>query len=182
MLNGVEIVMQFVRPAKKDDSACRRDTMHAISMIAIIPAFVSPNVLVQRLRKVRADFKAAHRSVTQLPPGLQKQWCADSLLKEMASFCQKSEGTANSLIVLKSSGGSQSNRTAAMKKQIAAEQAYDLLKDWGRRTPSTTKGGPFHELTKLLFKAATGKKRTGDVARVCARVIQSLRSGPSRAS
>ena len=62
-----------------------------------------------------------------------------------------------------------------MQKQIAAEQAFDLLNDRGGRTPTLTKDGQYLELAGLLFEIATERESAGEMGRACARVISNLR-------
>jgi hypothetical protein len=147
--------------------------MDAIRMIDDMRGMISPRDLKERLIKVANSLKAARTAINELPSGLQNQWNAATLLREMTEFSQKSEGTANSLLVKARGGGSPRRRVAAHQKLFAAGQAFDLLTDWGRRRPTLTKNGEYHRLTGMLIEIATGQASAGDVERACARIVHS---------
>jgi hypothetical protein len=174
MSDGVVQILQLVKPDKGDIGRCRRDAMDALRMIGSLPPFVSTGVVKKQLSKVAAELKAVRMAINKLPLAWQNGLNVANLLSELACVSQRAEETANCLLVNKRSGGDRSKRTAALQKQIAAEQAFDLLNDWGRRTPSLTKNGEYHQLTGMLIEIAIGRKFVGDVERACARVIHNL--------
>ena len=57
-------------------------------------------------------------------------------------------------------------REGKMRKDLSVAYADDLLRWWGH-VPTTTSGGSFHYLSKILFEAATGK--LGDTLRAVKR-------------
>jgi hypothetical protein len=173
MSAGVERVLKLVRPNKEDHDACRRDAMDAIRMIGEMRNMLSPRELKERLFKAATQLKAARAAISKLPLGVQAQWNAAPLLSEMAAFSQKSEHTADCLLVKKRNGGSLEKHNAASRKQCAAGQAFDLLTDWGHRRATLTKNGEYHRLTEMLIEIATGQSSAGDVERACARILHS---------
>ena len=72
------------------------------------------------------------------------------------------------------SGGKQhgpgGGRVEAAQKRAAADCALGILFAWGSKVPTLTADGPYHKLTTLLFKLATGK--VGDVEEACARIFK----------
>ncbi|MDB5609645.1 MAG: hypothetical protein JWP25_6545 [Bradyrhizobium sp.] len=174
MSEGITRVLTLVRPKKQDHDACRRDAMDAIRMIGGLEDLIPPSVLKQRLFKADTQLNAARAAIVKLPMGVQIQWNAATLLGEMARFSQTCKDTADGLSVKTLSGGSLKNHVAAIQKQFAAGQAFDLLTDWGHRRPTLTRNGEYHRLTKLLIEIATGHAPVGDVERACARIMHSI--------
>jgi hypothetical protein len=175
MSDAVKGVLELVRPKKDATDQCQRDVIDAIRMIENLPPFLSPGVVKKQLSKVVTELKAARTAISKLPLGWRRPLLVDDFLSKLAHVIQKSDDMANYISVTKRSGGSQRTRTVAFKKQIAAEQAFDLLNDWGRRRPTLTKGGDYHQLTGMLIEVAIGRNFVGDVERACARVIHNLR-------
>jgi hypothetical protein len=177
MLDRVERAMQLVRPEKENVVQCRRDVMDAIRMIATLPAYVPPRVVEKQLRDIAGKLKAARASIDELPLGWRSQLRADNFLNELARITERSEelATGVSLATTKRSGGGRGERTAALQKRIAAEQAFDLLCDWGGRPPTLTKDGEYLSLAGMLFRIATGRKSEGEMGRACGQVFKNLR-------
>ena len=172
VLDGVKRILQLVRPEKENIERCRRDVMDGIRMIASMPPYVPPSVLKRQLSKVTAEMKAARKAINELPSGWRGLLDADIFLNELARVIQKSEELASCIRVKKRGGGDPRKRTAAFQKNFAAGQAFDLLNDWGGRTPTLTKDGEYYRLTEMLMKIATERKSAGDVERACARVLK----------
>jgi hypothetical protein len=155
--------------------------MDAIRMIATLPAYVPPSVVEKQLRDIAGKLKAARASIDELPPGWRNQLRSDNFLKELADVVERSEelATGISLATTKRSGGGRGERAAAIQKRIAAEQAFDLLYDWGGRPPTLTKDGEYLWLAGMLFRIATGRRSEGEMGRACGQVLRNLRKDTS---
>jgi hypothetical protein len=201
MSDGVERIMQLLRPDNQHHDQCRRDVMDAIRMIADLPAYLPPSIVKKRLNDITANLRAARTAINELPftllhrrlsrlrrirtlrPAGRTGGRQDRFLNELVRVSEASEEFARSAFstTKRGSGGGRSERKAAMQKQVAAEQAFDLLTDWGHRKPSLTKDGEYLELAGMLFNIATGRKSAGEMGRACAQVIRNLRKETSAA-
>ena len=164
--DGVEHILQLVRPDAEHTDRCRRDVMDAIRMIANLPTYVPPGTVKKQLQDVAVKLKAAHVSINKLPSA----WRNLLLANELMRLRGKSEELAGVISTKGRSGGDPSRRTVAFQKQIAAEQAYDLLTDHGGRVATSTRGGEYCRIAALLMEIATGRK--SDVERACAQVLR----------
>lgn len=130
-------------------------------------AVVTARAEKKYLTRAAADLRRAARSLDEA--GL---WDERALLGELDRAALRCEGLAEKICV-KRSGGRGGPQLAAQKR-IAADEAFDLLLDYGERTPTLTKGGDYFKLAGMLFEAATGRR--SDLTRACLEHFKELRA------
>jgi hypothetical protein len=172
----VERILQLVQPDKKGIDQCQRDARDAIRMIAMLPPFMPPGTIKKQLAKIVAKLQAACEAIDELP----REWRSAVPGKELARICGDIDELNGRFLVAKRSGGGRLNRRAAIQGKIAAEQAFDLLNDYGRRVPTSTRRGKYCQITALLIEIATGRQVGAEsVERACARIVaQNRRTAP----
>ena len=142
---------------------------------AKLPPYVPPGTVKRRLAKIVAKLQAACEAIDELPRG----WRLAVPSKELACICGDIEALHDRFL-MNPSGGSRRKHRAAIQTKIAAEQAFDLLNDYGHRMPTSTRGGKYSQITALLIEIATGRQvDVESVERACARVVaQNRRTAP----
>ena len=144
-------------------------------MIATLPPYVPPSVLKRQLSEVTAKLKAARTAINELPPVWRNLLHASHLPSELLRVSKKRKELASSISAKKRSGGDPGKRRAAIQKRIAAEQAFDLLDDYGGQPPTLTKNGKYYRLAGMLIEVATERESAGDMEDACTRVITNMR-------
>ena len=81
MSDGVEHILQLVRPDAEHTDRCRRDVMDAIRMIANLPTYVPPGTVKKQLQDVAVKLKAAHVSINKLPSAWRNLLLANELMR-----------------------------------------------------------------------------------------------------
>ena len=157
MPDGVERILQLVRPAEGDADRCRHDVAFAIRMIAALPPFVPPGTIRKLLEDITAKLQAVRTAIDELPHGWRMVLRAEEGLDRVI---KKSEELVASISVPKRSGGAPDTRRLTIQKHLAAEQALDLMSDYARgRSLTSMKNGEYCRIAALLLEMATARRR-----------------------
>lgn len=183
-------VLGIVRPKQECAGACRRDAAYSVDRIKA----QWPRPTRRQMLKLEAKLKELCRAINELPPNY-RYYLFDSLLPEPNeatnatslpnSFTDMLTAVLSPVTKLANSGehenGGRARGVSARRKQIAAQEAFDLLLYWGERAPTLTQDGDYYGLTAALFEIATGKP-AGDVERACKLVVNDMRKLGYRAT
>lgn len=139
------------------DHDFRPEIVGYIKRIAKLKAS-SPSQARRAYLAVEKNVKGLKQSIARLPPAAQ--------------YFVKFE--IEGLDVAESQIKNQTGRTAVQQKRIAAEDAHDLLLEYGGDVPTLTKAAPYIELANLLYLVATGKN--GDLKKHCSQHVANLKA------
>ena len=150
-VGDIDRVLALVNPKAGYEPACRRDAETSIRLIESATAY-NIGAIKRHIATATAALERARRAVDVLPPGTR-----DVALLTALEVAQRRLTRREKMVVVKRSGGSIKAKDQFVKKEMAAARAFDLLNDWsGHRVPTTTKPGPWLELSALLYELATG--------------------------
>lgn len=182
-------VIELVRPSDRHDD-CLLEAAISVQWIKRKTAAIrTPKQRKDALLNVAEKIAAVIESIEDLPIATQSE-LDPKLLRRTLSKKQvllfpelevvtqpgtlhqlhdRTLALAKNIVVKRKAGGKRTgpgNVIDAAKKKAAADSALVLLQ-YGSRKPTLYPGGPYYELTALLFKLATGKKEVFDVRRAC---------------
>lgn len=172
--NGdVEHVIAEVRPQRMHKAQCRTHVIRSLQGIRDYD-FVPNGSVKKKLERTAKAVKKARIALANLPIGQSLRLftngkAMEDFLLELRRVGKESEALADETRVDRS-GGDVASR---VRRRMAAEDAFDMLNDWGGRVPTLSKRGDYVRLAGLLFERATGRA-PGDMERACREFIQAL--------
>lgn len=172
----VDRVMTAVRPAEEDFKACLRDVVDSLNIIAHgVPDLVPPGALRKRLLRRAKALANVVQSDRELPAG---ERLPNAFTEQIKMHRRLSEQQADRLKPQPTGGGTEKDK-AFHVKVLAAERAFDLLNESGRREPKLSQDGEFLSLTALLYELGAGLKEVDaeQVKRACKQVFENLEAG-----
>jgi hypothetical protein len=137
--------LALIRPELDRREECERQVLLAVEVIkaGFSPGRGSPAVERGRLRRLAAKLKAVELLGADT---LWPDFIDDAKRQRLAI-----EEYASKLDRWKSKPRSEA-------RHFAVHEAHKLLQTFGSRRPTVTKGGPWHDLTAILHKAAGGSR------------------------
>jgi hypothetical protein len=168
-------ILDEINPLEAERGECQGAVLSAVSMITEITTSVPPGKLKKQLDDVATALRKArtammnlrvdwrHLLLVTLDDGFARPG-AERYMSELDRIIAKCEDQA-AKINIKDSGGAEAARKIALRKEVAAAAAFQLLIVWGEHFPTKTKGGPYFTLARQLFEMATGN--FGDCDRAC---------------
>jgi hypothetical protein len=148
----IDHIVKLVKPKPDRVTQCQYDIVTAAYMIEILPDYVPPSVERRLLQDAVAKLEAARAALDALPwqSGGPLQRLAGPVIRETAE--RAAELAAR--ITTRRGTGSPKKHTVALRKQIAAEKAIDLLR--GRKLTRAS-DGVLNRTAIALFELGTGQ-------------------------
>lgn len=173
----IERILKLVKPEPDQAGQCKLDVVTAAHMIMHMHDYVSPTVERRQLLNVVAKLQAAEAAINALPQytgliainALPPSYGLRDDAAVIADIAKRAARMAAE-ITKRRSTGSPKKHFVARQKQIAAEQAYALLK--GRKLTQAS-DGVLNRVAGLLLELGTGKPSAERaVEKACARVLR----------
>jgi hypothetical protein len=180
MIADIERVLTLIRPAERERDRCAEAVRASVQHVkdGKRPTRAAEH---RRLCELEKDLKKVQRSLHGLPE-YQRHMLDDIDKLRSSGGLQRYESDTELIIAttgkvikyvdekrpVRRSGGK--GGAESLQKMRAAREAYLLLRDFGGRSASLTRGGAYFVIAGLLFKLATGTSR--DLERVCSKVYK----------
>jgi hypothetical protein len=161
----INSMLEFVSPESKED--CRQELANVVALLKVILSMPAPTRALKA--KVQKLVKALRLSATLWSElyGWVPGEDGHQALNKLAENLEKR---------LPHMRVRRTGRNVDPVKKRAAGAAYRLLEKYGTSRPTLTAGGPFFELSNLLYEAATGKR--AELDHQCEIIFRDVRHGP----
>lgn len=140
----IRAALKLPAPSRHDRAKCQKDVENALDIMADVSSTIEI-ITTQRsmaASKVKAT-PAYHRALLKLRTVHRAVFGAKDAAIENAIAAI--DGRAAPLLQL------ARLNTIGIEQTVAAKLAYGLLKQWGNKKITTTRGGPWHRLAAILY-------------------------------